>query len=71
MLKRPALWGEAARAGLATAARGWWRRPPFLPTPDARYLDWRVGTAYGRPDADPPEDDVAAYLRWRTRMRRG
>ena len=71
LVTRPGLWGEAVRAAVATSPRRWWRRRPYLPTPDPRYLDWRVTTAYGRADAEPPGEDVAAFLEWRTRMRRG
>ncbi len=69
--RRPRLWVEGLRAAGATAPRRWWRTPPFLPTPDPRYMDWRVTTAYGSPDAEVAQDDVAAFLRWRGRMRRG
>ena len=69
--KRPRLWLEGTRAAAATTPRRWWRRRPYLPAPDDRYLEWRVSTAYGSPIAEPDDEDVAAYLRWRTRMRRG
>ena len=68
---RPRLWVEAIRAAAATSSRRWWRRRPYVPAPDADYLAWRVTTAYGRPDAAPEPEDVTAYLRWRSRMRRG
>lgn len=45
-------------------SRHWWRRPPFLPLPDAAYLRWRMHTAYGDHDAVPPADDVVRYARW-------
>ena len=67
---RPALWIEGLRAAAAMSRRRWWRRPPFLPGPDPRYLDWRMTTAYGSAEADPHEEDVVAYLRWRARVRR-
>jgi hypothetical protein len=46
------------------AKRGWWRRPPFLPVPDAAYLRFRMETAYGDADRDPEPDDLITYLRW-------
>ncbi len=70
LLRHPGLWGEALRAGAALTPRRWWRRPPFLPVPDRRYVAWRIATAYGRPDAPVAADDVLAYLRWRARQRR-
>ena len=61
---RPELWGTALRQVVRLAARGWWRRPPFLPLPDRDYLGFRLVTAYGSPDRSPDADDVLAYLRW-------
>jgi hypothetical protein len=44
-------------------APDWWRRWPFLPVPDAKYVRYRMETAYG--SARPPEpDDVITYLEW-------
>lgn len=43
----------------------WWRRPPFLPLPDATYLRWRMYTAYGDEAAVPPVDDLVRFVRWR------
>ena len=59
--------------GLAWVARGreWYRRPPFLPLPSASYLRWRMETAYGEPDAEPPAKEAGRYLRWAARMRKG
>lgn len=69
-LRRPSL--VPALLGLAWAARrrGWYRRPPFLPLPPASYLRWRLDTAYGGPEAVPPEADTIRYLEWARRMRR-
>ncbi|MDX1568732.1 MAG: hypothetical protein R3223_13075 [Longimicrobiales bacterium] len=59
---------------LATAwafrARDWYRKFPFLPLPPRSYVRWRLETAYGDPEAIPPADDLARYLRWARRMRR-
>lgn len=47
----------------------WYRRPPFLPLPPAKYIDWRMHTAYG--DAAGPEpEDLERYLSWSARMSR-
>lgn len=69
-LRRPALIPHLLRAAWVFRARGWWRRPPFLPLPPADYLRWRMDTAYGDPDAVPPPDDMLRYLRWAAEMRR-
>ncbi len=48
--------------------RGWWRQIPFLPLPDATYLDWRLHTAYGVERQLPPVEDVLRFARWRRRI---
>lgn len=53
----------------ATARRGWWRRPPFLPLPDGDYLRWRVATAYGDEAGPVDADDVVAFLAWSRQQR--
>lgn len=50
--------------------RGWWREPPFLPVPDATYVDWRLHTAYGAERELPPIEDVLRFARWRRRILR-
>ena len=70
VLKRPRLWGEAARSVFAMSRPGWWRRVPFLPVPEQDYLEWRTATAYGSSDADVDPDDLVAYLEWRRTFRR-
>ncbi|HEX6308227.1 MAG TPA: hypothetical protein VFZ69_08575 [Longimicrobiales bacterium] len=58
---------------LATAwrfrARGWYRRPPFLPLPPADYVAWRLHTAYGE-EGEPRSDELARYVRWTAEMRK-
>lgn len=50
----------------------WWRRPPFLPVPDAAYVQFRLETAYGGAGTRLPEvDDVVTYLEWCRRFPRG
>ena len=70
-LRRP--WMVPTLLGTAWAfrARGWYRRPPFLPVPPADYMRWRMETAYGDPDAEPPLREVARFVTWAARMRRG
>lgn len=64
VLARPWLWATAAVQLFRLAAPGWWRRPPFLPKPDAAYLAFRLQTMYGEGEHDPEPRDVVAYLAW-------
>jgi hypothetical protein len=41
----------------------WWRRAPFLPLPDRRYIRYRLETQYGKV-ADVVPRDVITYLEW-------
>jgi hypothetical protein len=67
---RPHLIPLMLRAGWRFRARGWWRRPPFLPLPPAEYLAWRLHTAYGETGATPEFAEFERYLRWVVRMNR-
>ncbi|MEJ2679473.1 MAG: hypothetical protein P8174_10420 [Gemmatimonadota bacterium] len=67
---RPKLLGVVVRAAWRFRARGWYRRPPFLPVPPAAYLEWRLYTAYGEGRA-PTVREVERYLRWSDAVRRG
>jgi hypothetical protein len=60
---RPRLWVSALRQGRRLVGRGWWRRRPFLPVPDAAYLRFRFETQYGSA-APPRPHDVLTYLEW-------
>lgn len=62
---RPLLWPTAIGAWWSLTPRGWWRRAPFLPIPDADVMRWRVTTAYGHPDMTLATSDIVSYLRWR------
>lgn len=64
-LVSPRLGIDLLRTGWAFRRRAWWRRAPYLPIPDRRYLRWRMYTAYGSEDAVPPVDDVIRFARWR------
>lgn len=70
LLRRP--WLLPAVIGMAWAfrRRGWWRRAPFLPLPSRAYLEWRMDTAYGDPQAQPPLEEYARYVRWAAAQRR-
>lgn len=63
----PATGVALARVSWRFRRRGWYRRFPFLPVPDATYLRWRMHTAYGRDDAVPPAADIIRFARWATR----
>lgn len=67
--RRPTLVPHLLGAAWAFRARGWWRRPPFLPIPPRAYLRWRMETAYGDPGAIPSDDELDRYLRWASWMR--
>jgi hypothetical protein len=64
-LTRPRLGLDLVRAAWSVRARGWYRRPPFVPVPPAEYMRWRMFTAYGDEDAVPSVDEVVRYARWR------
>ena len=70
ILRRPWLIPDLVGLAWASRARGWYRRPPFLPLPPDAYLRWRMETAYGDADSEPPLEDLARFLRWASRMRR-
>jgi hypothetical protein len=71
VLRHPGLLLPLLGAGWRFRARGWYRRPPFLPLPPREYLEWRLHTAYGDEDAVPPAEDLARYLAWSTRLMKG
>lgn len=64
-LVRPQLAVDLLRLAWSFRAREWWRRPPFLPIPPREYMQWRMFTAYGDPNAVPPVNDVVSFARWR------
>ena len=64
VLRRPDLWFTALGELRRLAPRLWWRNPPHLPLPDRRLWEFRMVTAYGRPDAVPDRADVVAFLEW-------
>ena len=64
VLVRPHLWVTALRQSGRLAPSGWWRRPPFLPRPDADYLGFRMETQYGSRVHAPDAVDLVSYLEW-------
>jgi len=70
-LRRPRLAAGLLGTAWRFRARGWYRRPPFLPLPPADYVAWRLDTAFGSPDAVPGARELERYLRWAAAMRRG
>jgi hypothetical protein len=64
ILVRPDLWLTALGELRRMAPRLWWRSTPHLPLPDRRLWEFRMVTAYGRPDAAPEKADVISFLEW-------
>ena len=64
IVRRPDLWRIALTELIRMARPGWWRRPPFLPLADPKYLAFRAITQYGAADRAPEADDVVAWLAW-------
>jgi hypothetical protein len=62
--RRPRLWSTALRQARVHAPRRWWRRPPFVPLPDRRWLAFRMETQYGDPRHRPDAADVVDWLEW-------
>lgn len=67
-LRRPRAGWALLRTGWRFRARGWYRRPPFLPLPPASYIAWRLHTAYGDEAHLPDADELQRYLDWVRRM---
>jgi hypothetical protein len=42
----------------------WWRRAPFLPIPDKRWIAFRMETAYGDGTAVPDVTALREVLEW-------
>jgi hypothetical protein len=64
VVRRPDLWWTAVGELRRMAPHLWWRSPPHLPLPDRRLWEFRMVTAYGRPDAVPDRTDVVTFLEW-------
>ena len=65
--RRPVLALELMRVSWRFRRLAWWRRFPFLPIPAEEYVRWRMYTAYGDENAEPPAADLDRYARWATR----
>ena len=64
---RPRLWGISMTTAWRMAANRWWRRAPFLPLPDDKFLQFRLVTMYGGNGTPEPEriaTDLVAWLDW-------
>jgi hypothetical protein len=70
MVRRPSLWIVAVVQVFRLAPNGWWRRVPFLPLPDKRYMRFRMETQYGDAMHRPEGNDVVTYLSWCRAYRR-
>ncbi len=66
VVRRPGLW----RAALRLAPARWWLRHPYLPVPEAGYLQFRAITHTGTTDGIAPAD-LVQYLRWSRNYLRG
>ena len=69
-LGRPRLLVGLLRAAWRFRARGWWKRPPFLPLPPREYMAWRMHTAYGDGERAPRVEELHRYVRWANRLHR-
>ena len=63
LVVRPHLWPTALRFLLRAAPARWWRQAPFIPIPDASYVEFRYSTAYGH-NGKPTAREFVAYLNW-------
>ena len=70
LLRRPWLLPLFLSSAWAFRRRKWYRQSPFLPLPSEAYMRWRLDTAYGDPEADPPLDEVVRFMKWARAMRR-
>jgi hypothetical protein len=70
-LRNPRLLPPLLAAAWRFRARGWYRRPPFLPLPPRDYIAWRLHTAYGDENVVPPARDLERYLAWSARFMKG
>ena len=64
VLRRPSLWVTAVRQMFRLAPNGWWRKAPFLPLPDERYLRFRLEAQYGDAMHTTEPRDLLTYLAW-------
>jgi hypothetical protein len=70
LARRPSLWPVALVTARRLVPRGWWRRVPFLPVPDAGYWEFRMHTAFGaETEGRPHPSDVVEFLEWCKRTR--
>jgi hypothetical protein len=66
VLIRPWLWPSVLRF----VPPGWWKRWPPNPMPPKEYLEFRLVTAYGDPNARPSAEEAVRFLSWCRGMNR-
>ena len=64
LIRRPDLWWTGLRQARRLAKPGWWKRAPFLPTPDRDYMHFRLVTQYGGDGGKATGHDLVQYLEW-------
>ena len=67
--RRPGLIPVLLRMAWRFRAKGWYKRPPFLPLPARGYLEWRMHTAFRDDDAVPGTHELERYVEWVRWMR--
>ncbi len=65
ILKHPNLWLTALRTLWSFSHPNWWKKKPFLPLPDQKWLSFRLKTAYGNNTDEINGQDLLAWLQWR------
>jgi len=70
LARRPSLAGEALLIWIHLIPRAWWRRAPFLPLPDRRWLEFRLETAYGDHSDGPDTTALVDVITWSRAFRR-
>jgi len=69
VLRRPHLISTALRQVAALAPAKWWASGSRLPVPRADYMEFRLATLSGDPDAMPTVEETITYLEWSRSMR--
>lgn len=67
---------EGIRFYFGHIERGWWKKKPYLPLPPKKFVEFRLGTAYGLPENGWPRPpllqlvvDTKRFLLWRRELR--
>ncbi len=64
LAKRPDLWRTALRLARNHAPDRWWATKPYLPIPDASWMDFRFETAFADTEGRPEPHQFIEYLEW-------